>query len=321
MSFQNIYSPIIKIWILFPEKLFSDSAFYDDPVAHYPTIEEQMDLCKKIAKSLTSAANRKARGARMFAKRKRRSGKWVHDGDLCHGSSSAGDVADLRDLESELSPTDGGSKPLFSFRIPNLAKRINYHFEDNPKMSLSPDEFERLRLGKDKSEHRSVSPNTCHNLVMDLQSPKNRGAKLFQKRAARSEKWVIDESNAAKPPPPRLEGMVGVSSPAKSMLSPWEAAMENPIGSVEKAFEHLDSAERLQQVNQTFQRQKQQQQWRPPPSAHHPVTTPVQHHTVTHKKTVSLKTTEQPNVIQGPNYNRMVKGWKSGGDCKCCFTL
>ncbi|KAK3089873.1 hypothetical protein FSP39_007240 [Pinctada imbricata] len=295
------------------KKLFSDSAFYDDPDAHYPTIEEQMDLCKKIAKSLTSAANKKARGARMFAKRKRKSGRWIHDGEFCHGSSSAGDVADLRDLESELNPEEGGTKPLFSFRIPNLAKRINYEFEE--KMSLSPDEFERLRLGKDKVDHRSVSPNTCHNLVMDLQSPRNRGAKLFQKRAARSEKWVIDETNAAKPPPPRLQNMV--SSPAKSMLSPWEAASENPIGSVEKAFEHLDGADKLREVNQTFK--QQQQQWRPPqPPMHHPMhppmTTPYQQTVTTTQKIHSLKTSEKPNVIGGPNYNRLAKGWQTSSN-------
>lgn len=192
-----------------------------------------MDLCKKIAKSLTSAANRRARGAKMFAKRKQKSTKWIHDGERYHGSSSAGDVADLRDLDSELIESEGGLKPLFQFRIPNLANRVNYN-EDH-KMSLSKDEFERLRLSSNKVDHTSVSPTQCHSLVADLQSTRNRGAKLFQKRAARSEKWVIDEHNAQKPPPqPRLNEIVS-HSPGKHALSPWEAAMENPLGYVDKA--------------------------------------------------------------------------------------
>ena len=37
------------------------------------------------------------------------------------------------------------------------------------------------------------------NLVADLNSNRDRGAALFQKRRARSEKWVIDENNVKKP--------------------------------------------------------------------------------------------------------------------------
>ncbi|XP_061181934.1 uncharacterized protein LOC133190365 isoform X2 [Saccostrea echinata] len=287
------------------KKIFSDSAFYDDPTAHYPTVEEQVDLCKKIAKSLTSAANRRARGARMFAKRKRKSSKWIHDGVLYHGSSSAGDVADLRDLDSELSESEGGNKPLFQFRIPNLASRVNYN--DDHKMSLSKDEFERLRLSSNKVDHSSVSPTQCQSLVADLQSTRNRGAKLFQKRAARSEKWVIDESNAQKPAPqPRLNEILTVTSP-KPAVSPWEAAMENPLGYVDKAFDHLDSRSKP--------RPKSVPQFQPP--QYQPVVQPVsvpyqQTQTQTKQTHISLRADEQPKLITGPNYNRLAKGWNTG---------
>ncbi|XP_056019262.1 uncharacterized protein LOC125668196 isoform X2 [Ostrea edulis] len=295
------------------KKIFSDSAFYDDPSTNFPTIQEQVGLCKKIAKSLTSAANRRARGAKMFAKRKRKSSKWIHDGERYHGSSSAGDVADLRDLDSELSESEGGNKPLFQFRIPNLANRVNYH--DDHKMSLSRDEFERLRLSSNKVDHTSVSPSQCQSLVADLQSPRNRGAKLFQKRAARSERWVIDENNAQKPAPqPRLNEIVSVGSPSKPGLSPWEAAMENPLGYVDKAFDHLDSRPKPRPMSVP---QYQPPQYKPVVQAPvvQPVSVPFQQ-TQTYKKqtNISLRTDEKPKVITGPNYNRLAKGWRLGGD-------
>lgn len=36
------------------------------------------------------------------------------------------------------------------------------------------------------------------NLVADLNSSVGKGAALFQKRKARSEKWIIDENNVKK---------------------------------------------------------------------------------------------------------------------------
>ena len=36
------------------------------------------------------------------------------------------------------------------------------------------------------------------NLVADLNSSRGKGAALFQKRKARSEKWIIDENNVKK---------------------------------------------------------------------------------------------------------------------------
>lgn len=36
------------------------------------------------------------------------------------------------------------------------------------------------------------------NIVSDLNSSRDRGAALFQRRRARSEKWIIDENNVKK---------------------------------------------------------------------------------------------------------------------------
>lgn len=278
------------------KKMYSDSAFFDNPEANYPTIEEQMELCKKIAQSLTSAANRKARGAKMFAKRRRKSAKWVHE-EGTFASSSCGDIADLHDLDSEFYLDEGGVRPLFTFRIPNIKNRLAVSDSETHKMSLTQDEFERLRLNKKRCDHRTVSPNTCHSLVADLQSPKNRGAKLFQKRQARSEKWVIDESNARRPdvvPQTRLESML---SPKPSM-SPWEAAMENPLGSVDGAFNHIDERDQLRRVNKNLQNMS--------PFSPQPVSVP--YNTTSRSKT-KLQTDRTVELLQGEDFNRKAKGW------------
>lgn len=125
-----------------------------------------MKLCRIISQSLTSAANRKARGAKMFARRKRKSSRWVHEGHS-EWSSSAGDVANLDELDSELSPDEGGNKVLFTFRIPSVKHRVSSP-ERNTKMSLKKDEFERLRLQAAKCDHTAVSPGTCFDIAADL---------------------------------------------------------------------------------------------------------------------------------------------------------
>ncbi|XP_064617710.1 uncharacterized protein LOC135481881 isoform X2 [Liolophura sinensis] len=281
--------------IIRKKKLFSDSAFYDDPNAVYPTIDEQMKLCKSIALSLTSDANKRARGARMFAKRQKRAPKWIHEGHM-DMSSSGGDVGNIDDLDSELSCDEGGTKPLFTFKIPKVATQKN----EPGKMSLTQDEFERLRLDKHRCEHKTVSPNTCFNLVADLTSAKGRGAKIFEKRRAKAEEWVVDDSHipkTVKPSPVSPGGRLAdmLNSPPKPAKSPWEAALENPYGSVDAAFQHLSEYERMQLMNRN-----------PPMPAMEPVPVPM------HSK---LPPGEAAALLQGPNFNRTAKGWmKPTGD-------
>ncbi|ESO89028.1 hypothetical protein LOTGIDRAFT_228966 [Lottia gigantea] len=285
------------------KKHYGDSAFYNDPEKNFPTIEEQMKLCKAIALSLTSAANKKARGARMFAKRQKKSPNWIHDELTCKQSSAGGnDVANLLDLDSELSWADGGSKPLFSFRVPaNLKNRINSP-ESTPKMSLSKDEFEKLRLQSQKNEHQNVSPNQCFDLVANLKSGKGRGAKLFEKRQKKAEKWVIDESNAKKTSPVtpvnRLDSML--MSPPKPYTSPWEAASKGH--DVNAAFEHLSEFEKQQRLNQILGYTPPKAQQPVPVTQHQPIViTPVSH--------TSLKTDQATSLLEGHNFNRVAKGW------------
>ncbi len=46
--------------------------------------------------------------------------------------------------------------------------------------------------------HTDFPPQVAMSLVADLNQNRGKGAALFQKRKARSEKWVIDENNVKK---------------------------------------------------------------------------------------------------------------------------
>jgi hypothetical protein len=48
------------------------------------------------------------------------------------------------------------------------------------------------------------------NLVADLNLNRGKGAALFQKRKARSEKWIIDENNVKKQGYQPIPNYVGV---------------------------------------------------------------------------------------------------------------
>lgn len=261
------------------QNIYSDSSFYYDPKGVYPTIEEQMKLCKKISQSLTAAANSKARGATMFAKRQKRSIKWIHDG------YSDGNVADLAELSSELDPSEGGIKPLFQFRIPKVAHQVSV--ESPPKMSLSREEFETLRLAKPKVDHTAVNPNTCMNIVADLQNSKGRGAKLFAKRQARCEKWVIDEKKAA-------------SAPTTPSEPPTSASSLTMMNSQNRLANMITKPMPIIQPKPA-----------PKPSVPDP---PVMNkHVGVPLPTVNadLQAEFKSNFVDGPNFNRKARGWKA----------
>ncbi|CAL1546147.1 unnamed protein product [Lymnaea stagnalis] len=271
-------------------KLYGDSAFYDTPGKSYPTITDQMKLCKIIAQSLTSAANRRARGAKMFMKRKRKSTKWVHEGHS-EWSSSAGDVANLQELDSELSPDEGGNKPLLYFKIPSLKSRINSDAKQT-KMALTPEQFEKLRLNSQKCDHKALPPDTCFGIVADLKAHKGRGGRMFEKRKQRSDKFVIDELNAKfVPPKPKIANPV---KPLRQEKTPWEAAMEN-AGNVDAAFSSLTEWEKNQRLN--LGSGAPGVDLAPLPAVRS-----------------TLRSDESPHLLKGTNFNRTARGWAGGGE-------
>lgn len=60
-------------------KLYASSAFFT-PGLH-PTVEDQVELARRISSSLSDANNKLSKGQTMYSTRKKRSVKWVHEGE------------------------------------------------------------------------------------------------------------------------------------------------------------------------------------------------------------------------------------------------
>jgi hypothetical protein len=60
-------------------KLFASSSFYSAGL--HPTVEDQVELARRISHSLSDISNQQSKGQSMYVNRKKRSVKWIHDDD------------------------------------------------------------------------------------------------------------------------------------------------------------------------------------------------------------------------------------------------
>lgn len=50
-----------------------------------------------------------------------------------------------------------------------------------------------IKEGVEIVQHNAISPEVCHTIVKDLNSPTGKGAELFAKRKKKSEEWIVDD--------------------------------------------------------------------------------------------------------------------------------
>ena len=297
----------------FTEKVYADSAFFDDPEHKYPTIEEQIKMARKVALSLESPANKKARGHKMFIKRKQKAYRWVAGADGMEGSFqevTSGDEADEKYYHPDpwkstghtwQPPTAPSGRPQMPpsgipappplnnfnwnkpvYKAPTLNFTGTEKEKEEKSKAMSQDEFERMRMFEQKVQHNKVSPSVSFKIAEDLHNLKGKGAKLFAKRKAKAESWVVEdktdhtdgdsrrkdpaflmkvtggnlagmmpgmvpggvevESPPAAPSAPSRPRLQEMIDPPKPALTPWDAAAR---GDMNKAFDHLDDYMKL----------------------------------------------------------------------------
>ncbi|XP_020809849.1 uncharacterized protein LOC110185399 isoform X4 [Drosophila serrata] len=80
IDLRKIFTPATDTPEILPKnrKLYASSAFYS-PTLH-PTVEDQVELARRISHSLSDISNQTSKGQSMYVNRKKRSVKWVHEG-------------------------------------------------------------------------------------------------------------------------------------------------------------------------------------------------------------------------------------------------
>lgn len=145
------------------KKIFASSYFY---APTHPTVEDQVELARQISHSLSDVKNMKSKGQTMYVNRKKRSVKWIHDGNGIEDDEESVTIhKDKLPLKCVMNPC---GKVLDIQSIQALGEEVN--ITPIPK-----------------------NPEKLFDIVRDLNNQKGRGAEIFAKRRKRSEKWVVDQ--------------------------------------------------------------------------------------------------------------------------------
>ncbi|ACY70467.1 hypothetical protein DVIR88_6g0004 [Drosophila virilis] len=180
VDLRKIFTPATDAPEILPKnrKLYASSAFYS-PSLH-PTVEDQVELARRISHSLSDISNQTSKGQSMYVNRKKRSVKWVHEG------SGQDDIIETRSLSKE--NTEEILKPDL-----NKLEKMPLKLVMNPRGQMR--DYNSLKESINV-ESGLLSPDHCAELITALQLQKGRGAELFAKRRRKAENWVVDETNA-----------------------------------------------------------------------------------------------------------------------------
>ncbi|BFG06779.1 uncharacterized protein DMAD_13674 [Drosophila madeirensis] len=182
VDLRKIFTPATDAVEILPKnrKLYASSAFYS-PNLH-PTVEDQVELARRISHSLSDISNQTSKGQTMYVNRKKRSVKWVHEGsdkeEECTSEANAL-YKENADANSMLELTKLEKIPLKLIMNPRGQVRDYNSLKDSINV-----------------ETGLLSPDNCAELITALKLHQGRGAELFAKRRRKADNWVVDETNA-----------------------------------------------------------------------------------------------------------------------------
>ncbi|XP_011704705.1 PREDICTED: uncharacterized protein LOC105459988 isoform X2 [Wasmannia auropunctata] len=193
------------------KKMFASSYFY---APTHPTVEDQVELARRISHSLSDVKNVKSKGQTMYVNRKKRSVKWIHDGNGVEDEEESTTIhKEKLPLKCVMNPC---GKVLDIHGIQALGEEVN----------IAP-----------------KNPEKLFDIVRDLNTQKGRGAEIFAKRRKRSEKWVVDPTQEQPQTPntpvtpntPIYPEKLEINGNAKFM-TPSSLTPRTPVSSIDKPF-------------------------------------------------------------------------------------
>ncbi|XP_071630747.1 uncharacterized protein [Temnothorax longispinosus] len=192
------------------KKMFASSYFY---APTHPTVEDQVELARRISHSLSDVKNVKSKGQSMYVNRKKRSVKWIHDGNGVEDEEETTTIhKEKLPLKCVMNPC---GKVLDIHGIQALGEEVN--IAPVPK-----------------------NPEKLFDIVRDLNNQKGRGAEIFAKRRKRSEKWVVDQeqpqtpNTPVTPKTPTYPEKLEINGNAKFMTP--SLTPRTPVSSIDKSF-------------------------------------------------------------------------------------
>ena len=193
------------------KKMFASSYFY---APTHPTVEDQVELARRISHSLSDVKNVKSKGQTMYVNRKKRSVKWIHDGN------------GVEDEEESITTVHKDKLPLKCVMNP-CGKVL-----DIQGIQALGEEVNIASVPK--------NPEKLFDIVRDLNNQRGRGAEIFAKRRKRSEKWVVDQeqpqtpNTPTTPKTPTYPEKLEINGNAKFVTS--SLTPHTPISSTDKPF-------------------------------------------------------------------------------------
>ncbi|CAF1165525.1 unnamed protein product [Adineta steineri] len=202
------------------KKVYADSSFFKTSFNTYPTIEEQKKMAHKIA-SILQGGDPTSKGASKFERQRQRAEKYTLEAEAnATPTLSTSNYRPLRPVQTNDIPfTHHPPPPPPPFDTSNVPDCIKHSLDQaqyvNPLRYVgAPDNFKQIHM-QEHVTHTNVSPQAAMSLVADLNANRGKGAALFQKRKARSEKWVVDENNVKK------QGFQPTSTHISPTSQPW----------------------------------------------------------------------------------------------------
>ncbi|VDD81419.1 unnamed protein product [Mesocestoides corti] len=184
----------------FKKRTFANSAFYAGTNVFYPSVEEQIEMARRVAKSIEAPVNQGSRGAQIFEAQQQRAEKYVKEGP--EPVPDPFENATAQQLEYMIPPAPPPPPAPTAPSFPSLTSSIPPAPPPPPPPPGQPrsvQEFiEKIRRFP-KNTHMEISPQVCFDIAAALHTSGSRGGSMFAKRKAKAQNWEIENTGVPVP--------------------------------------------------------------------------------------------------------------------------